>query len=98
MYTYFIQSVKILVSFFSWAGWFESTLVANPEEMFSCDVAHMVATDQSAGFQSILHKEIALHWGGGGGGVGGHSCPTGYPLWTVYCDAACWFDKAEATV
>ena len=30
MYTYYIQSFKILASFCSWAGWFESYLVKNP--------------------------------------------------------------------
>ena len=31
MYTYFIQSFKILATFCSWAGWFESNLVENPQ-------------------------------------------------------------------
>ena len=30
MYTCFVQSFKILASFCSWAGWFESHLVENP--------------------------------------------------------------------
>ena len=28
-------------SFCSWAGWFESYIVENPEDMFSCDEAHI---------------------------------------------------------
>ena len=36
-----IQNFKPLASLCSWAGWFESYLVANPEYRFSRDVAHM---------------------------------------------------------
>ena len=39
MYTCYI---KILASFHTWAGWFESHLVENPEDMFSRDVAQLV--------------------------------------------------------
>ena len=34
------QNFKTLASLCFWAGWFESTLVANPEDRFSRDVAH----------------------------------------------------------
>ena len=30
-----------LACFCSWAGWFESYLVKNPEDRFSCDMAHI---------------------------------------------------------
>ena len=41
----------ILASFFSWAYWFESYLVENPEDRFSHDVAHMVKT-----FWNLLNR------------------------------------------
>ena len=41
-YTFYIQSFKAPRSFCSWAGPFESYLVANPKDMFSSDVAHIV--------------------------------------------------------
>ena len=31
-----------LASFFSWADRFESYLVENPEDRFSCDMAHAI--------------------------------------------------------
>ena len=37
--TLYIQSFTTLASFYSWAGWCESYLVANPEDTFSLDVA-----------------------------------------------------------
>ena len=42
MYICYIQSFKILASFCSWAGWFESYLAETPEDTFSCDDAQMV--------------------------------------------------------
>ena len=42
IYTCSIQRFKILVSFCSWAGWFESYLVENPNDTFSRDVAQIV--------------------------------------------------------
>ena len=42
MYTCYIQSFKILASFCSWAGWFESYLVEDPQDTFSRDVAHVI--------------------------------------------------------
>ena len=41
MYSCYIQSFKILASFCSWAGWFESYLSKIPEDTFSRDVAHL---------------------------------------------------------
>ena len=38
---FYIWNFKPLSGFCSWAGQFESTLVANPEDMFSHDEAHM---------------------------------------------------------
>ena len=38
----YIQNIKTLASLCSWAGWFESYLVANPKERFSRDKAHLV--------------------------------------------------------
>ena len=37
-----MQNFKTLACLYSWAGWFESYLVANPEDRFSRDVAHFV--------------------------------------------------------
>ena len=36
-----MQNFKTLARLCSWAGRFESYLVANPEDGFSCDEAHM---------------------------------------------------------
>ena len=44
MYTYYIQSSKILASFCSWAGWLDLTWSKIPEDMFSRDVAHLKLT------------------------------------------------------
>ena len=38
---YFVQNLKPLASPYSWAGQFESHLVANPEDRFSRDVAQI---------------------------------------------------------
>ena len=42
MYTTYIQNFKTLASFCSWAGRFESCLIANLEDRFSRDVAHII--------------------------------------------------------
>ena len=36
-----MQNLKSVASLFSWAGWFESYLVANPEDRFSRDEDHI---------------------------------------------------------
>ena len=36
-----MQNLKPQASLYSWAGRFESYLVANPEDRFSCDKAQM---------------------------------------------------------
>ena len=36
-----MSKISRLASFWSWADWFESYLVANPVDMFSPDEAHM---------------------------------------------------------
>ena len=41
MYACSYQSFKILSSFCSWAGWFESYVVANPEDTYSRDVVQL---------------------------------------------------------
>ena len=38
-----IAEISRLASLYSWAGWFESYLVANPEDRFSRDGAHIFA-------------------------------------------------------
>ena len=38
--SFYIRNFKPLASFLSWVGRFESYLIANPEDRFSCDVAH----------------------------------------------------------
>ena len=42
MYIYYIQSFKILASFCSWAGWFESKWLQIFEDTYSRDVTQMV--------------------------------------------------------
>ena len=37
-----MQNLKTLASLYSWAGRFESYLVANPEDKFSHDEAHLI--------------------------------------------------------
>ena len=39
--SFYIRSFKPLASFCGWAGQFESYLVANPKDSFSCDKAHI---------------------------------------------------------
>ena len=39
--SFYIQNFKPLASLCSWAGWFESYRIENPEDRFSCDVAHL---------------------------------------------------------
>ena len=46
MYTCYIQCLRILASFCSWAGWFESYLVKISEDTFSRDVAQMIFFDR----------------------------------------------------
>ena len=41
-FSFFIQNFKPVPSFFGCPGWFESTLVTNPEDRFSRDEAHTV--------------------------------------------------------
>ena len=39
--SFYTQNFKPLPSFCGCAGWFEPTVVANPEDRLSCDEAHM---------------------------------------------------------
>ena len=39
--SFYVRNFKTLASFWSWAGQFESYLVANPEDRFSRDMAHI---------------------------------------------------------
>ena len=39
--SFYIQNFKLLASFCSWADWFESYLVENPEDRFSRDGAQL---------------------------------------------------------
>ena len=48
MNTCYIQSFKILASFCSWAGWFESYWSKIPEDTFLRDVAHIVMCPKDA--------------------------------------------------
>ena len=57
MYTCYIQSFKILSSFCSWAGWFESYLFENPEDTFLHDVAQMIKTKQ----RSVVNFVLIYH-------------------------------------
>ena len=65
MYTCCIQSLKILASLCSWAGWFESNLSKIPVGTFSRDVAQMLvnkvrnvlATDYSSQKKKKKKKE-----------------------------------------
>ena len=40
-----MQNLKPLASLCSWADWFESTLVANPEDRFSRDDAQLLLNE-----------------------------------------------------
>ena len=59
MYTWYIQSFKILVSFCSWAGWFDSYLVKNPQRQFSRAVAHMYYLDKN---QKDADQTVRMCW------------------------------------
>ena len=50
-----MQNLKPLVSLFSWAGWFESYLIENPEDMFSRDEAQIIVSVSCAMFDT-WHK------------------------------------------
>ena len=39
-----MQNLKPLASLYSWAGWFESYLVANPEDRLFLDEAQLFST------------------------------------------------------
>ena len=42
----YTRNFKSLARLCSWAGWFESYLVANPEDRFSRDVAHIIGLEK----------------------------------------------------
>ena len=46
MYTCYTQRLRILASFSSWVGWFESYLVKISEDTFSRDVAQLIDSNQ----------------------------------------------------
>ena len=56
MYTCYIQNFKILASFCSWAGWFESCLVANPRR-------HIFAWCGSFNVYNVCHSRLSLPLG-----------------------------------
>ena len=47
------KTFKMLASLGSWRGWFESYLVAHPNDRFSCDVAQMMV-QQDTKFNAIV--------------------------------------------
>ena len=49
----YIRNFKILAGLCSWADWFESYLVGNPEDRFSHGVAQLINTDSSISFLNI---------------------------------------------
>ena len=57
--SFYIRNFKPLLSFCGCAGRFESTLVANPDDRFSRDMAHFWDADSNAG-ANILVTAIAL--------------------------------------
>ena len=60
-----LVSISKIASFLlvsSWTGRFESYLVANPEDRFSCDLAHVILTlDNDANKQKVL-KDFFWIW------------------------------------
>ena len=56
--SFYIWSFKPLASFCSWADWFESYLVANPEDRFSHDVAQELIKIYSP----LVNVAIMLHF------------------------------------
>ena len=52
---FYIRNFKPPPSFFSWAGWFESYLVLNPEDRFSLNEAHMWVDRSKEQFDQGLH-------------------------------------------
>ena len=63
-----VQNSKTLASLGSWAGGFESYLVANPENRFSHDVAHTVLWIQKNRLWYMSYVMRKPVFGGGGGG------------------------------
>ena len=53
------KKFKTLASLCSWAGWFESYLVANPEDRFSRDLAYFGPNVMSTGYQQHETKTTA---------------------------------------
>ena len=60
MYTCYIQSFTILASFCSWAGWFESYLVANPQRHIFvwCDSVFTVSTSFNRSSSAPAHLSL----------------------------------------
>ena len=60
----YIQNLKTLASFCSWAGQFESYLIANPEDRFSHDEAHIWVNPywEEQVITNVWYKFLHLQW------------------------------------
>ena len=57
--TCYIQNVKTLASFWSWAGWFGSYLVENPKDRISGDETRIYDPDLcSGGRNTAIHGTV----------------------------------------
>ena len=53
-----MRKLKLLDSHYSWAGRFESYLVANPEDRFSRDEAHIFPKQE---IEEIIKTKYSIH-------------------------------------
>ena len=74
-YTWSSRNFKTLASLISWAGRFESHLVANPEDRFSRDVAHIDLTSFMS--FSIVFQSYQDYYGWPGMVDRSEACPLG---------------------
>ena len=56
--SFYIQNFKPLASLCSWADWFESYLVKNPEDRFSRVVAHWILSGCAYKFEGSLTAQL----------------------------------------
>ena len=83
--SFYIQNLKTLASFWSWAGRVESHLVGNPEDRFSRDEAQVTITRKVKQLSHSLKFFRKIGRGGVGGG-GARDAKTGHSsLGTLNC-------------
>ena len=54
---FYIRNFKPLASFLSWAGRFESYLVENPKDRFSCDGAHIMYSQYT---KQLMYSQLEI--------------------------------------